>query len=186
MPLAALDKNELPLPLFIKADDIEYGMRLGKKLVFVNGISVWHHAFDEKPAPYLSYYVLRNVFIVDAIIIKRFLALKLSFRMALLLGKRLFTAPWSIEFIYQAVDDFLKGPDFLLELDGEKMNGQVRAMQKELEKKHKGGLYYWLTVPWKFLAISFMLFAKEKQLYDYGRRRLELVSWDSWCKRLGL
>ena len=47
--LSIIDKNNLPLPLFIHRDDVEYGLRVGKgRFIFMNGLCVWHEAFENK------------------------------------------------------------------------------------------------------------------------------------------
>ncbi|MEI3199181.1 MAG: hypothetical protein V8S12_01795 [Lachnospiraceae bacterium] len=49
IPLRCIDNDNLPLPIFIHRDDVEYGLRVGKKkFIFLNGIGVWHEAFEKK------------------------------------------------------------------------------------------------------------------------------------------
>ena len=67
IPLVLIDENNLPMPYFIKNDDVEYGLRVTKKLDFINGIGVWHEPFEKKEAAILEYYYVRNILITNAI-----------------------------------------------------------------------------------------------------------------------
>lgn len=49
-----------PLPVFIKGDDIEFGLRNDRPLITMNGIAVWHQDFDAKQSPVQNYYAERN------------------------------------------------------------------------------------------------------------------------------
>lgn len=69
IPMSIVKEN-LPLPLFIKRDDIEYGLRCGKKFATLNGINVWHEPFETKRTPILEYYYLRNRLIMDSVLNK--------------------------------------------------------------------------------------------------------------------
>ena len=51
MPVEYAFKNGLPLPLFIKCDDVEYGIRCITNLILMNGIGIWHQDFSAKYNP---------------------------------------------------------------------------------------------------------------------------------------
>ena len=40
-----IKENGLPLPIFVRGDDIEFSMRNNKEIVSLNGINVWHDPF---------------------------------------------------------------------------------------------------------------------------------------------
>lgn len=48
------------VPLFIRGDDLEYGLRNMKTLILMNGICVWHEPFENKYSSFLEYYIMRN------------------------------------------------------------------------------------------------------------------------------
>lgn len=48
MPVKVVRKNGLPLPIFFKYDDVEYGIRNGSHTILLNGICVWHEDFEKK------------------------------------------------------------------------------------------------------------------------------------------
>ena len=60
-------KFGLSLPFFIKYDDVEYCIRACKNIVLLNGVGVWHEAFDIKSTSDLEYYHRRNELILASI-----------------------------------------------------------------------------------------------------------------------
>ena len=61
--------NELPLPIFIRGDDVEYGYRnFGNVFIQLNGICIWHAPFYYRVNKITdSYYLCRNMFIVNTL-----------------------------------------------------------------------------------------------------------------------
>jgi galactofuranosylgalactofuranosylrhamnosyl-N-acetylglucosaminyl-diphospho-decaprenol beta-1,5/1,6-galactofuranosyltransferase len=69
VPLSVVRAAGLPLPLFIRCDDVEYGIRLARKgiaTVSLPGIGVWHEPFYVKDSNLLHFYERRNKFILVA------------------------------------------------------------------------------------------------------------------------
>ena len=50
----------IPRSLFFCGDDIEYGLRIKKNPLFLNGICIWHPCFENKNSPLREYLSLRN------------------------------------------------------------------------------------------------------------------------------
>lgn len=65
IPLKRVIEIGLPLPVFVKGDDIEYSLRNERKLIHLNGIGVWHEAFEGKQALWVDYFAYRNFFIMN-------------------------------------------------------------------------------------------------------------------------
>lgn len=65
IPLNVVKKNGYPLPVFIKGDDMEYGIRNHQDIMTMNGIGVWHEAFAAKMNPVVNYYSDRNMLIIN-------------------------------------------------------------------------------------------------------------------------
>jgi galactofuranosylgalactofuranosylrhamnosyl-N-acetylglucosaminyl-diphospho-decaprenol beta-1,5/1,6-galactofuranosyltransferase len=66
-PLNVIDRTGLPLPVFIRGDDIEFGLRLkenGIQTVTLPGAAVWHEPFYTKVGGWTGYYDLRNLLIL--------------------------------------------------------------------------------------------------------------------------
>lgn len=131
--LNVVRSNNLPLPVFIHDDDIEYEIRnKNYGIVFLNGINVWHPGFDFSMYGVNQYYDIRNKLITaalheetktDAVIIKRVVK-----RMAALLFQFRYT---EMEFVYWALKDFCKGPDWLCRVKAEKLNANFRAIMSK-------------------------------------------------------
>ncbi len=59
-PMKIVTPENLPMPIFIRGDDLEYGLRNMKTLILMNGICVWHEPFENKYSSFLEYYIMRN------------------------------------------------------------------------------------------------------------------------------
>ncbi len=129
MPMDVISDNNLPLPIFIKRDDIEYGLRNGKIFITLNGICVWHEPFEYKSASYLEYYYFRNMCIMNS-------RHRLSFdskRLIAEVKKRVmgFAARYRFkdaELSLLGVQHYLKGIDWLKAQDAEKLNGEIMKL----------------------------------------------------------
>ena len=125
-PLSKAEKHGLPMPYFIKGDDVEYGMRTLSEIMLVNGIGVWHERFDNKYVPELDYYWLRNELITYCRHKKGgvFFAIKKLIRM---IAKSVVQLRYfAVDFAVMGVKDFLKGPKFLLETPADKLHMSLR------------------------------------------------------------
>lgn len=67
MPFSKVSEDNLPLPMFMKRDDIEYNLRFGTNYIQINGICVWHEGYEFKYNAALLYYLTRSTPIVNAI-----------------------------------------------------------------------------------------------------------------------
>ena len=126
-PLSVLKRVGFPLPFFIKFDDVEYGMRkpLGTEIITMNGIAVYHEAFDRKVNFALDYYNLRNELIVN-VLYKNLSLIGALKRVWYEVCKEIFLYRYDCcLLVFQAVKDFLRGVDFFLETDGEKENQKL-------------------------------------------------------------
>lgn len=130
IPVQQIQKVGLPLPLFIHRDDIEYGIRAGKEnFILLNGIAVWHEAFENKMPGATEYYDLRNMAIINCIHYADYSRKELQY----------FLKKWVISNIvryrYDYVDmnikgiqDFCKGIDWLKAQDGQELHQSIMKM----------------------------------------------------------
>ena len=58
----------LPLPIFVRGDDIEFSMRTNKEIVSLNGINVWHEPFILKYNEIMEDYYLPRNMIINALL----------------------------------------------------------------------------------------------------------------------
>jgi GT2 family glycosyltransferase len=128
IPLSRIKKVNLPLPIFIHRDDIEYGLRMKHQFIHLNGISVWHEAFENKMQGVLDYYELRNLAITNAIHADSYSSSMFkSFFIKRCLSNIFKNQYLYVEFNIKAVEDFCKGVDYFKKIDPEKLHSELLA-----------------------------------------------------------
>lgn len=114
IPVKTIKEKGLPLPIFIRCDDAEYGLRCKPHFITMNGIGIWHMGFTAKyNASFDRYQTIRNLLVAKATtqvlqnvdIVGHF---KRVFRTELLRFNYN-----SAELVIKAMEDYLKGPEFL-------------------------------------------------------------------------
>lgn len=124
----------LPLPLFIKMDDLEFGLRVKKYLnnaiIAFPTIAVWHEPFDAKNTGWDDYYNLRNVLITSAIHspLKYSTAIK-NVSKGLIYHLLIFNYN-TAQMYAKAFEDFLAGPNFIKNTDSEVLHSQIVSYSK--------------------------------------------------------
>lgn len=129
MPVDVVTKQNLPLPIFIHDDDIEYSLRNTKQIITLNGIAVAHPVVTHKSVSTNSYYDLRNALIVNTCYYKGGYTKKAARKLvikAMLLALLRYRYK-DMQLISLALKDFCRGPEWLYQLDG-------AAYHKELQK----------------------------------------------------
>ena len=138
MPMTLINETNLPLPIFIHRDDVEYGLRNCKKIIHLNGICVWHEYFDNKYATSMEYYDTRNSLITNAIycpwyskrhlqkfILRRTLSNALRYRFKI------------NDLMFKAVRDYLAGVEWLECCDATTLHKTISSMgypQKDVDE----------------------------------------------------
>ena len=114
------------MPIFIRGDDIEYGLRNMKHLILLNGICVWHEPFENKYSSFLFYYIMRNRLIDNAlhnmVMTKKYL--KYTLKRQVYDEIRLYRYK-NAHLIMRGVEDYFKGYDWLAKQDGEQLHKSV-------------------------------------------------------------
>jgi len=128
IPFHLVGETNLPLPIFIRGDDVEYGLRNRSRVLLLNGICVWHEPFEGKYSSFLSYYILRNQFCDNALHVPGY-GSRAAVRDFVRLAVRalLFYRYKDLKLLCRGVDDFFKGPEFLLSSDGEALHKNVMS-----------------------------------------------------------
>ena len=150
IPMSKISNDNLPLPLFVHRDDVEFGIRSGSDILSLNGVCLWHESFDNKYASSMEYYEVRNDLILNALHKPDISALKLAWELVhRTVGNAVRYRYNNCELLFKGIDDFLAGPDYLMRLDPEAVHREVLAksdkflpleqLEKEIpfkEKKH--------------------------------------------------
>lgn len=120
IPMNLIEENGLPLPVFVRGDDVEFSIRNKAQFLTLNGIAIWHVGFAGKfNAAMELYQVHRNSLVIQATtdICKDVDFIK---RMKRLFWKEITRFAYNnAEQIIDAIDDFMQGPDFLKTTVGE-------------------------------------------------------------------
>ena len=118
IPLRLLREHGMPLPCFIRGDDLELGLRLhqrGVPTVPMPGIAVWHEPFYLKLGGWQLYYETRNL-LVAAALHKPFDRKGVVRRIGRQVVTHLLTYRYySTALLLQGVEDFLAGPQVMRE-----------------------------------------------------------------------
>ncbi|OZG63634.1 galactofuranosyltransferase [Bifidobacterium hapali] len=114
IPIDVIKRNGLPLPVFVRCDDAEYGVRCGTKFITMNGLCIWHMSFHVRyNAAVERYQTTRNTMIAQC---TTGFAPKSDFMYELHNNIRLELKKFgydNAELCLDAFEDFLKGPKFI-------------------------------------------------------------------------
>lgn len=116
IPVSVIDKKGLPLPIFVRYDDVEYGLRCKPQFITMNGICIWHlHFYMRYNAAQECYQTTRNS------LINRYatgMAPKSDFLGQIDKAFRRELSRFNYKnaaLILQGLEDFLKGPDWIMQ-----------------------------------------------------------------------
>jgi galactofuranosylgalactofuranosylrhamnosyl-N-acetylglucosaminyl-diphospho-decaprenol beta-1,5/1,6-galactofuranosyltransferase len=135
IPRQVAEELGQPLPLFIKWDDADYGLRAGEHgypTVTMPGTAIWHMAWSDKDdaIDWQAYFHLRNRLVVSALhwdapvggLVKSSLKATLKHLMCLEYS--------TVAIQNKAIDDFLAGPEHLFSIL-ESALPEVRALRQQ-------------------------------------------------------
>lgn len=142
IPMTQIDKNGLPLPIFVRGDDVEYSRRCDPKFITMNGICIWHLAFHMRyNAAQERYQMTRNCFVDQYT--SNFAPLsdfETNFRQAFQLELKKFNYA-DAALILDGFEDFLKGPAWLMSdeartafLDANKRAAKLEPLEDIVKK----------------------------------------------------
>lgn len=182
IPLSSVRAQGLPFPFFIKADDEEYGIRTGRKFIFLSGADVWHDSFGAKYNARLEYYIKRNELVLNALHFPEYGPWSSLKKLFLALAKQALVSHYAgVDYLFAAYLDFLEGPDFFLRTDAEERNRSLAEIGKK-----KPALPFCHTAAGFFRTAGKMLSGGKDAAESYRSRLREITSFGSWCSRLGI
>ncbi len=119
-------KNNRPLPFFLHCDDVEFGLRYGKRPVIYNGIQVWHETYEYRQTPLICYYDTRNPLFVNSMY-DMFDAEEAYRQWKQTISACHREKDYRTEYmIILGMLDFLKGTDWLYRLDSAKYHERLK------------------------------------------------------------
>lgn len=166
VPMPFVREDNLPLPIFIRGDDVEFGLRNMNHLILMNGICVWHEPFEFKYSSSMYYYIFRNRLIDNAVRGLRY-------------TKKEFLKDFTSQFFHEVflmryknawlllegAEDFLKGIDWLKEQDGEALNKEIMSKGYKLQYVDE------LSVPFTYPDYEHTLRFHERDNKKFQRKR---------------
>ena len=175
--LNMVKEDNLPLPLFIHYEDVEYGMRnVANKIVFLNGVNVWHRGMDVTLPGANIYYDVRNKLIASAIHNGsefRYDSYRFILRMSIVAMLRLKFR--DIGLIVRGVRDFCRGPSWLLSQDPEKLNTSIRN-----QMYHTYPLDHYKQ---KLTEQEYVKVEKQLSEYDMKKEMIQTLRYDKSMKK---
>lgn len=118
IPAKTIKAEGLPLPFFVRFDDVEYSLRCKPCVISMNGISIWHDDFSRRyNAAVDRYQIMRNSFAGQAM---SQVAPHIDFMQELNHNFRLEIAKLNYTdaaLVLEAFEDFLRGPQLFQEHD---------------------------------------------------------------------
>lgn len=165
IPTTVARLDNLPLPIFVRGDDMEYSFRNHAKFITMNGISIWHQGFVGKCNAAMDFYQSkRNELVIfatnpDMNTDATFALIEEMFWQELYKFNYI-----GAEYLLDAVEDFLKGPEWFFKQDlfailQEKQKGDYvfEDIPEEIDRQ----------IPWDDLAAYEEVGPIQKLIYDY-------------------
>ena len=132
-PVTQIHPDDLPLPVFIRCDDVDFSIRHKAKIITLNGIFVWHDDFAYKFNASMEFYmVIRNSLATQAID-GIYPDADFKGHINTLFEERLKALNYQdCDLLLDAIEDYLKGPEFLMEPRGEQIVKEKSAKNEKL------------------------------------------------------
>lgn len=131
IPVQRIKQIGYPLPLFIKSDDMEYGIRNRREIMNMNGIGVWHEIFNKKMSLAIRFYSDRNSFILNHYSPKcnqATLMLAIIFR---IIKRIMHKDVQSLHVLLLALEDYNSGIERILEKPSDEKMANLIALLKQ-------------------------------------------------------
>ena len=142
IPSTIIQRTRFPLPMFIRFDDTEYGLRLKKRVISIPGVSTWHPVSKSYPLSYCYYDIRNNLITLSCLNELDCVSINNTFNriMCEIVAYRYDCA----EEMLKGVKDFIKGPDFVFNCCKEGMRsinisyqGNSNDLRRQLKYKRE-------------------------------------------------
>ncbi|TGK09936.1 glycosyltransferase family 2 protein [Leptospira fletcheri] len=180
IPTRVVKELGLPLPFFLKGDDVEYSLRNGSKLISLNGVGAWHEAFPKRVRKWNYYYQIRNYFILSVLRIRRYDRSDfLRFSLFRLFKNLIWRNELALKYTRKALEDILNGA---LPTSG----SEAESLQKSVLELQADGTGLG-RLGWDCMSLTFRIWKEFPLICEEIRRNsLEFPSVQFWRKYLSL
>lgn len=178
IPVHRVKEIGLPIPAFIKSDDIEYGIRNDKELLCMNGIAVWHESFEKKLSPIMRFFSDRNTFILNHYA-KKCGWITLFISILARCFKRIIKGQFSRLFVLElALKEYEKGFYKLTAIDAE---SYFSSILQQIEKSK--GLSIIFSLPYEIFKVMLKYESIDKSYVDFKENELRTdYFWKKYLK----
>lgn len=134
IPTSVANLNNLPVPVFVRGDDVEYSLRNKAKFITMNGLCIWHEGFEGKFSASMEFYqVCRNELAVTAMHAE-LSDIDVLGHIKMLFWEEIYKFNYKgASLLLDALEDFMKGPELFKKLDGEKSMKDKKNADNSLE-----------------------------------------------------
>ncbi len=133
-PIDVVQDDNLPLPIFIRGDDVEYGLRNLRHLILMNGICVWHEPFENKYSSSMYYYIFRNRLIDNSIHNMKYTRREFIRDLHEQVKREIqFYRYKNADLLMDGVNDFYNGIDWFKKQDGQALHQSVMSRGYKLQ-----------------------------------------------------
>lgn len=137
IPVSYVEKHGYPLPFFLHFDDIEYSLREKQTPIYLNGIGIWHEQFEQKRNSSLVYYDMRNTLFtyqLHGIGKKKQIRKLIAYEIYSAISRYRYK---DVELVFQAVEDYQKGIDWLKVQNPEELHQKINEMGYHWKEQKK-------------------------------------------------
>ena len=174
IPMSVAKPDNLPMPFFIRDDDVEYSLRNRSGIITMNAIGVRHEGFTVRFSGFNEYYLgMRNELILSAIYdeLKKcnvFQMVKDVF------NNEIYKYNYKgAGLVLRAIEDYLKGPEFLKNVNPSKLLPEIKTMDNEYRPLTKEVTE---LTGFKKLKKRYDLGSFKKFIYDYTCNGQKFIS----------
>lgn len=140
VPVHVAADGNLPMPLFIRGDDAEYGLRCMKRFIQLPGVCVWHEPMEHRYASSMFYYTLRNRLICNALHGMAVTAGECKKQLEDLVTNEIQLYRYkNAQLLMDGVEDFLRGTGWLLRHQGDTLHERIVERGYKLESMEQLG-----------------------------------------------
>ena len=138
IPAEFVRKDNLPLPVFVRGDDVEYSLRNKAKFITLSGICIWHMGFTNKFNGAMEFYqVHRNTLMLQAASgVCQNVDIMTRIRKLIRVNLLRFNYDGA-ELLLDAVEDYMKGYKFFMKNQGEKLLKEKSQKNEKMEPLSK-------------------------------------------------
>lgn len=165
IPTTVASLDNLPLPVFVRGDDVEFSLRNQADIISLNGICIWHEGFEGKFSAALEYYqVERNELILTAMH-PELSDVDVFGHIEEIFWQEIYKFNYKgASLLLDAVEDYLKGPEYFSSIDLFERLSEKRALDNELvpvTDEVRAQIDYGKLFQWEDIS------KKDKFIYDY-------------------